>query len=247
MPPVPNLLTAACGNSTIDCLRHADGARLRVAASDTTLAGVRDWLAGVSVARCVVVSVAPLALTNLTRVLQGHGIRVELAGRDLPCPLPLDYATPQTLGADRWVSALAAHHAHGRAVVVDAGTATTVNLVETDGTFRGGSIAPGLRAFVAGMAAVTPALPPADCEACPSVPPRSTQAAVDTGVLLGYCGLVERLVAETLRAARGPATVVITGGNGPRLVRHTRLQAAHVPDLVHRGLRLLAERATWNC
>jgi type III pantothenate kinase len=233
------LLTADCGNSTIDCVRHADGARVRVEPGEAA-APLAAFVRGAAVSRCVAVSVAPRALASLRAVLAEIGVPVELAGEQLRCPLPLDYDTPHTLGADRWVGALAAWRLHGRAIVVDCGSATTVNLVDADGTFRGGAIAPGLRALAAGMAAMTPALPPPALDAVVTMPPRSTQSAVDTGVVLGWCGLVERLVAAALAASRGPATVVVTGGNAERLARHTRLRARLVPDLVHQGLRLLA-------
>jgi pantothenate kinase type III len=79
--------------------------------------------------------------TRFATLLVPARIPLLQAGIDLPCPLPLAYETPHTLGADRWVTALAAHRRHGRAVVVDCGSATTVNLVEADGTFHGGAIA----------------------------------------------------------------------------------------------------------
>lgn len=269
MNALEGLLTVDCGNSTIDCRRSSDGARLRLPSNqriaceavDGAVGDVREVPAPAAfdeaaalraftstgpLRRCALVSVVAAAGSRIVGVLRGLGIDVRCAGSDLPCPLPLDYETPHTLGADRWVGALAAHRQFGRSIVVDCGSATTVNLVEGDGTFRGGAIAPGLRAMVAGLAAVTPALPAPDLEVEPVVPPRATQAAVDAGVLLGYRGLVERLVADTLRAARGPATVVVTGGNASRLLRGTRLRAQHVPDLVHRGLQLLAEIGPWS-
>lgn len=246
MHPVAGLLTVDCGNSTIDCLRQEDGVRLREDARATSLPALRALLGSPRVSRCLAVSVAPSALAAVAEVLRGSGVALQVAGVDVPCPLRLDYETPHTLGADRWVGAFAAHRLVGRAVVVDCGSATTVNVVDADGTFRGGAIAPGLRAFAVGMAVVTPMLPPADLDAAPGMPPRSTQAAVDAGTLLGYCGLVERLVADALRASRGPASVVLTGGNAERLLRHARLRPRHVPDLVHRGLRCLAEHATWT-
>lgn len=242
-----DLLTVDCGNSTVDCMRHADGARRSLPAAALDGADLRAFATGVpGIRRVAIVSVVPAIVPGLLATLRATGLVVRVAGAELPCPLPIAYETPETLGADRWVGALAAHRAHGRAVVVDCGTATTVNLVDADGTFRGGAIAPGLRAFSAGLAAVTPALPPPDLDAAPAMPPRSTQAAVDTGVLLGWCGLVERLVAGALRTAGGPSRVVVTGGNAPRLLRHTRLVAVHEPDLVHRGLMLLAEGARWS-
>lgn len=234
------LVTIDGGNTTLDCLRHDDGVRLVLDAASPDPAALAAFLAPIDAAYACAVTAQGLDM--VTAQLARVAVPLRLAGRDVPCPLRLDYTTPATLGADRWVGALAAHERHGRAIVVDCGSATTVNLVEADGTFRGGAIAPGLRAFVAGMAAVTPALPPPDLDAEPVLPPRSSQNAVDTGVVLGWCGLVERLVAGMLAAAAGPARVVATGGNAARLLRHARLRAEHVPDLVHRGLAALAAR-----
>jgi pantothenate kinase type III len=246
VPPV-GLLTVDCGNSTIDCLRHDDGAR----AVFDTYAGDRAPLLALLRAddvRCAYgCSVVAEGLAVVETTLRERGMQLCVAGRDFGYPLRLDYDTPATLGADRWVGAFGAWVRHGRAVVVDCGSATTVNLVEADGTFCGGPIAPGLRAFAAGMGVVTPGLPAAEFDATPRLPPRSSQAAVDTGVLLGYAGMVERLVAAVLAVASGPAQVVITGGNAFRLLQHARLRALPAPDLVHQGLRALAERAACVC
>ncbi|MBL8729674.1 MAG: type III pantothenate kinase [Planctomycetes bacterium] len=243
----PGLLTVDRGNSTIDCQRHDDGARLAfdVAAADP--APLLAFLRRAGLRSAVACSVVREGLAAVESELAAAGVALRIAGRDFGYPLVLDYETPATLGADRWVGAFGAWQQHGRSIVVDCGTATTVNLVEADGTFRGGPIAPGLRAFAAGMAAVTPALPAPAFDAEPQLPPRSSQAAVDVGVLLGYCGMVERLVAATLAVARGPARVVVTGGHAARLLRRTRLRATHTPDLVHRGLRALAERLACGC
>jgi len=236
------LLTVDAGNSTLDCVRHDTGQRTAFdAAADSE--GFAAFVREAGADRCVAVSVVEPVRERVVAVLRELGVSVRFAGREIACPLPLAYDTPDTLGADRWVGALAAHADYGCSVTVDCGTATTINLVEQDGTFRGGAIAPGLSAFVAGMAAVTPALPAADLEAESRMPPGSTADAVSTGVLLGYCGLVERLVAETVRVAGGSARIVITGGNAARLLARSRLQPTHIPDLVHRGLCLLDEGA----
>lgn len=241
-----HLLTIDCGNSTIDLRRVDDGARLVLARDSLGSSDLAAFLA-VPPRRAMLASVVPEAADSITSRLAALGCRTLVAGRDVPCPLPLRYDTPATLGVDRWLGALAAHRRAGRAVVVDCGTATTVNLVESDGSFCGGSIAPGLAAFVAGMVAATPRLPTARLDAEPTVPARTSQAAVDAGVLLGYCGLVEHLVALHQRAARGPSHVFATGGNASRLLRWSRLQAEHAPALVHEGLELLAADAPWSC
>lgn len=235
------LLTVDCGNTTTDCLSHGDGARLRFGTGDVDLAALEAFVYAHAIQRCVAASVVGNGIADVAAVLKRAAVSVLFAGRDLPCPLRLDYETPATLGVDRWLGALAAYRRHGRSLVVDCGSATTVNLVDADGVFRGGPIAPGLRAFAAGMASVTPELPKAQLDALPHVPPRSSQAAVDTGVLLGYAGLVERLVGTMLRLANGPTTVVITGGNAERLRGHSRLRAIVDRDLVHHGLRHLAD------
>jgi len=233
------LLTIDGGNSTLDCRSHGSGGHLLLYSAADPVAALTEFAEHSRAQRAVAVCVVDTARTAVEAAMRAAAMPVRFAGIDISCPLPLAYDTPDTLGADRWVSALAAHREHGRCVVIDCGTATTVNLVEEDGTFRGGPIGPGLRAFTAGMAVVTPALPAPDLDAEVRMPAPTTQAAVDAGVLLGYCGLVERLTADMQRAAAGPAKVVITGGNAERVLARSRLCAAFVPDLVHRGLALL--------
>lgn len=232
------LLTLDRGNSTLDAMLHGPGGRRQ--RLDPTR-GLASFLASDRPTDCVAVTVVPDGLGAVERELEHLGVRLRLAGRELPCPLPLDYATPATLGPDRWLGALAAHRRYGRAIVVDCGSATTGNLVESDGTFRGGAIAPGLQALVAGMRQQTPHLPAAEPERAAALPARSSAASVDAGAMLMFCGGVERLCADLLRAARGPATVVLTGGNAGHYLRHGRLQPIHCDDLVHQGLVLLAE------
>lgn len=241
------LLTIDRGNSTLDCLRHDDGARLRLDGAAPDLGALDRFVGSAPLRHCLASTVVRDGLAAVVDLLTARGTALHVAGVDVPCPLRLDYETPETLGSDRWLGALAAHRRHGRAIVVDCGSATTVNLVELDGTFRGGPIAPGLRAFAAGMAAVTPALPSPSMNAWVEMPPRSSRAAVEAGVLVGYAGLVERLVAAMAAVARGPVNVVSTGGNAAMMLRHSRLVASHENDLVHEGLRLLAEEHGWNC
>lgn len=238
------MLTLDCGNTTLDVMMHGQPPR-RARLGDP--GGLSEFLGSDRPQRAVAVTVVPGGLDTPLATLRAAGVKVALAGVDLACPLPLDYATPATLGADRWLSALAAHRRFGRSVVVDCGSATTVNLVEDNGTFRGGAIAPGLRAIVEGMSVVTPRLPRAEPARSGEVPPRSTASAVNVGALLAFCGAVERLVAEMAAAARGPCSVVLTGGHAEDYLRRGRLRPHLEPTLVHEGLRLLAIESGWSC
>jgi type III pantothenate kinase len=238
------LLTLDRGNSTLDAMLHGDGQRRQRL---DPAAALLPFLGKSQPSRCIGVTVVPDGLRAAERELHARGLRLLLVGRDLQCPLPLDYETPATLGADRWLGALAAHREFGRAVVVDCGSATTVSMIEQDGTFRGGAIAPGLRALAAGMQAVTPHLPAADPAHAVALPARSSAASVHTGVMLAFCGAVERLCADALAALRGPATVVLTGGHADDYLRHGRLRPVLRGDLVHRGLSILGEGAPCTC
>jgi type III pantothenate kinase len=237
------LLTIDRGNTTLDVMLHGPSTRrARLSPTDP----IDGFLAGAMPRGAVAVTVVPGGLDDPLARLRALGVPTAVAGVELPCPLRLDYATPKTLGPDRWLSALAAHRRHGRCVVIDCGSATTVNLVEDDGTFCGGAIAPGLRAIVEGMALVTPRLPRAEPRLAVEMPPRSSADAVNTGALLAFCGTVERLVADTVQRAHGPCTVVLTGGHAEDYLLRGRLRPCLAPDLVHEGLRLLAEESRWN-
>lgn len=233
------LLTVDRGNTTLDCMLHGDAPRrqrLLPAAG-----ALPAWLAGERPRVAVGLSVVAGGLDAARRELAAAGVALRIIGTDIACPLALDYETPQTLGTDRWVGALAAFRMHGAAIVVDCGTATTVNGIDGSGTFRGGPIAPSVSSIVAGMAQLTPVLPHANRDAVPQVPPRSSAAAVDTGVLLGWCGAVERLVQDMRGAMACEPAIVVTGGNADLLLRWGRLRCSHEPDLVHLGLALLAD------
>ena len=231
------LLTVDCGNSTITC-RDDVGAAWSTPSAAPDFESLRGYV-GEDVSQVLAVSVVPEALALTRRAFTALGLSVEVAGVDRACPLRLAYDTLDTLGADRWVGALAAHRRHGAAVTVDCGTATTVNLVTGDGVFLGGAIGPGLGAIIAGMCATAPALPSADLEAAPALPGRTTQASVDAGALLGWCGGVERLVKEARRQLPD-GQLVVTGGNAARLLQHAPFACEHRPDLLHEGLRALA-------
>ena len=231
------LLTIDCGNSTIRC-RDGAGAVWQTSSRQPDFATFAAFV-GDAEPRALAVSVVPDALAAVRAALHARGIAVEVAGTDVPCPLRLAYDTVGTLGADRWLGAFAAHQQFGSAITVDCGTATTVNVVDGDGVFRGGAIGPGLDAFVAGMQATAPALPAADLDADAAFPAPSTQGCVDAGVLIGWAGMVERLVADA-RAAAPAARLVVTGGNAARLLARTQLRFEYLPELLHDGLRALA-------
>ncbi|MHC4858963.1 MAG: type III pantothenate kinase [Planctomycetota bacterium] len=191
----------------------------------------------------VCVSVSEPALRSF---LAGAGRGALVLGRDLPIEIENRYLKPEETGHDRLANAAAAYErAGGAAIAVDLGSAVTVDVVSGDGAFLGGSIAPGLSALAAGLASEAPALPRYDGKPPPEALPVNTADAVRQGVLIGFAGLVDRLIDEAQWAAEGDAPVFLTGGDAEAVAPHLVMNPGEpVPHLTLEGVRLLYHRAT---
>jgi type III pantothenate kinase len=189
---------------------------------------------------CSVVQAAWDHLEPWLRDATGHPPR--RIGTDVPLPAPLDYDTPETLGPDRVVAAYGAWLIFPKgALVVDAGSAITVDWIDGRGVFRGGAIAPGLRALWRGSAEAAPSLPWVPPATEVRWPGRSTRASLEAGMTAAARGLVQDLV-RTARsvAGRGPA-LVLTGGDAPRIAPFLAGEVVHVrPDLLLWGIACAA-------
>ena len=149
---------------------------------------------------------------------------------------------PKEAGADRIVHAAAAHHLYGGPViVVDMGTATTFDTVSKEGDHLGGAIAPGIA--TAAEALFTRA---AQLYRVQLIPPKraigtSTAAAMQSGIIFGYVGLVEGIVARIQKELPEKAKVVATGGYAGIISKETKVIDFLEPDLVLFGLRVIYE------
>ena len=161
--------------------------------------------------------------------------------------LRIDYDDPARIGVDRLAAAAAAYRvvpAGQATVVVDAGTAITVDAIDAEGTFRGGAIAPGLRLGLNALSAGTSFLPQVELAATTPLLGRNTADGLRSGVLHGSAALVEGLCTRMAEALESPSAIFLTGGDGPLLQPH--IAAAHTcdPALVLRGLALAYRRHT---
>ena len=161
--------------------------------------------------------------------------------------LHIDYDDPARIGVDRLAAAAAAHRAtpDGRAaVVVDAGTALTVDAISAEGTFLGGAIAPGLRLGLNALSAGTSFLPQVELAATTPLLGKNTPDGLCSGALHGSAALVEGLCTRMAAALGSPVAIFLTGGDAPLLQPH--IAAVHTcdPDLVLRGLALAYRRRT---
>ncbi len=149
------------------------------------------------------------------------------------------YDAPQQLGPDRWAALIGARALTDQpAVVVCAGTATTVDALSADGAFLGGIILPGLSLMTQALRSGTAGLS-AEADGRFTAFPRATVDAIATGRILATVGAIERL-ARTLQSQQTrPVVCVLSGGHGPLLAAHLDLPVKDVEYLVLEGLARL--------
>jgi type III pantothenate kinase len=174
---------------------------------------------------------------------RGEAVRVLTDPRDLP--LAVKVPAPERVGIDRLLDAVAANTRRRPgvpAVVVDAGSAVTVDAVDAAGAFRGGAIFPGLRLMAQALHSHTALLPLVEVRAAaPPVPAADTPSAVAAGVYWAVVGGVEALV-RRMQAAWGVAPDVFLGGGDARLLAPGLAGPVTVwPEITLEGLRLTAE------
>ncbi|HUZ75096.1 MAG TPA: type III pantothenate kinase [Stellaceae bacterium] len=150
---------------------------------------------------------------------------------------------PEEVGADRLVNTVAAHERYrGPLIVVDFGTATTFDVVDADGNYRGGVIAPGINLSLQALSLAAAKLPSVPIARTATVIGTSTVACMQSGIFWGYVGLVEGLVARIRSEFGGPMRVIATGGLAPLFEGATAAIERIDADLTLWGLRLVYER-----
>ena len=175
------------------------------------------------------------------------GSRVLVVGPGVRTGMAIKIDNPREVGADRVVNSVAARERYGTpAVVVDFGTATTFDVVDADGAYIGGAISPGLEVSMDALVSATAALRRVDLVEPRSVVGRGTVEAIQSGLLYGYAGLVDGILARILEemegAGAGRVATVATGGIASVIVPLSRLVSTVDPTLTLEGLRLVWER-----
>jgi type III pantothenate kinase len=152
------------------------------------------------------------------------------------------YEDPRAVGADRIVDAVAVLSLYGTpACVVDFGTATTFDAIAENGDYLGGAIAPGIGIAAEALFQRTAKLPRVDLQKPPSVIGRNTVHSMQSGLLYGYVGLVEGMVAR-FRQELGPKmNVIATGGLAEVVANETNVLQIIAPWLTLDGLQIIWE------
>jgi len=197
----------------------------------------------------IIGTVVPRALHNL-EVLASKYFHVEplIAGQGPAAwQIVLDVDEPQNVGADRALNAIAAHAKHpGDLLVIDFGTATTFDVVDSSGAYKGGIIAPGINLSLDALVSAAAKLPRIAIEApeSSSVIGRTTESQMLIGIYWGYVAMIEGLADRITRELGRPVTVIASGGLATLFDKHTNAFNAIEPDLTIQGLSLLHETVT---
>ncbi|MEA3406881.1 MAG: type III pantothenate kinase [Chloroflexota bacterium] len=189
----------------------------------------------------VLASVVPPVTEIFTEMLENYvGGEILIVGSGIRTGVAIRYDNPQEVGADRVVNAIATYrHYGGPACVIDFGTGTTFDAISTKGEYLGGAIAPGIRIAAEALFQRTAKLPRIDL-----IPPAktigtNTADSMRSGILYGYVGLVEGMVAR-FRQTLGPdMRVIATGGFASIIGSETKVIEHVDPWLTLKGLRII--------
>ncbi|MGH9468615.1 MAG: type III pantothenate kinase [Terriglobales bacterium] len=197
-----------------------------------------------SIAGAIVASVVP-PLDAVVRAALRAQFHLDplFVGPGLKTGMAVQYDSPADVGADRIANAVAGYALHGGPlIIVDFGTATTLDVVAEHGEYRGGIICPGLAISADALVTRTARLPRVEIRDPGRLIGTSTVGSIQSGLYYGYLSLVDGLI-ERLRAELGASTQAIaTGGLAPLLVPGSRHLHGSEEHLTLIGLRLLWER-----
>jgi type III pantothenate kinase len=191
------------------------------------------------VTACIIASVVPAVMFNLKQLCRKYFGREALVVGEEGVKLGLNILLdrPEEVGADRLVNAVAAHKFYkGPLIVIDFGTATTFDVVDGEGNYCGGAIAPGINLSLEALHAAAAKLPRVAIGRPKTVIGKATVPAMRSGIYWGYVGLIEGLVTRISQEFGQKMTVVATGGLAPLFMEATPIIEHLQGDLTLRGL-----------
>ena len=195
--------------------------------------------------------VPPLTGTFQAMVDRYFGVRTVTVEPGVNTGMPILYENPSEVGADRIVNSVAAWQRFGGngrqpMIVVDFGTATTLDAISAKGEYLGGAICPGVQISADALFQRAARLPRIDVRKPPQIVGRTTVGAMQSGLFYGYVGMVEGLVRRMTEELGGRALCVATGGLADIIAPETPLIHHVDPDLTLHGLRLVWEHNQKN-
>lgn len=204
-------------------------------------------LGPVDITDAIVASVVPGSTFNLKLLCREHfGCNPMVVGDPgVAIGIRALVDRPEEVGADRLVNAVAAATLYAPPlIVIDFGTATTFDVVDADGNYCGGVIAPGINLSLEALHMAAAKLPRVDIVRPAQVVGKGTVTAMQSGIFWGYVGLIEGLISRIQAECGGSMAVIGTGGLAVLFAKATNVIERTDTELTLRGLRLIHHRNT---
>jgi type III pantothenate kinase len=244
-----NLLAIDVGNTYIHFALFKAGKIGATFGVNSVLAGsplrlrLQKVLKNLSVQQVVICSVVPELTSTLEQSIKSElGIKAKVIGRDIRVPVKNLYKDPKQVGQDRLVCAFAAYQLYGHpAIVIDLGTAITLDGISSKKEYLGGIIVPGIQLTTETLFERTALLPLVQFEMPESLIGRDTKTSILSGIYYGYGEMLKGLIDLLKKKVPGKAKVILTGGHAELMAKYIKGRVDAVDkDLVMKGIALLA-------
>lgn len=191
----------------------------------------------------IIASVVPPVMYTLINAIRKYvGVQPLIVGKDIDTGLKNCYDNPKEVGVDRLVNAVSAIAQYGcPLIIIDIGTATTFDVIDEQGAYRGGAIFPGIKLAMEALFQKASKLPRVDIVRPEKAIGTNTVMSMQSGAVRGYAGAIQGIVREMMQEIGSPCSVVATGGMG-RMMSEYCDTITHVDaNLTLTGLRMIYE------
>lgn len=189
----------------------------------------------------IVSSVVPKIMHSFTNAIRKYlGKEPMIVGPGVKSGISIRYDNPKEVGADRIVDAVAAHNCYGGdLLVIDFGTATTFEYVDSKANYYGGCICPGIEIAGQALSNMAAKLPEIEIKPTEKVIASDTIGAMQSGLFYGYVGQVEYLIEKFKKEIGKDLKVIATGGLGKQIAKATSKIDIYDPNLAFKGLEII--------
>jgi len=194
------------------------------------------------VSTAIISSVVPPLTPDFSRMVkQLFSIDALVVGPGIKTGIAIKISEPTSVGADRIVNSVAVRELYGTpALVVDLGTATSFDYVNSHGEYEGGIIAPGVKTSLEALVSKTAKLPRVELVWPKTVVGKGTVPAMQSGAVIGYQCLVDGLIGRIIDEVGPIPHIIATGGLGRLFSENSKIVKKYDPHLNLQGLRLIA-------
>lgn len=241
-----NLIIDIGNNSTKFFLFQGDAVILYGRRSNSSFDFIGEMAREYSVSRMIISSVVEIDNEQKDELMRICPKTVWFGNRT-PIGLKIDYRTPETLGTDRLAAAIGAmSEAPGRNVlVIDAGSAITIDFVDANGHFRGGNISPGIKMRLTALHQLTSRLPLVEKEGETPELGYDTETAIRSGVIMGVCHEIDGYI-DRMREKYPDVLIFLTGGDEKTLINKIKNSIFADKFLVAKGLNRILQTIYGN-